>query len=297
MSFSQLRPLSFGELLDGAFSIYRRHFASLFLTALLPQIPVIAWSGVYALIAAVGPTGEPFSGATAGMLIAFALLTPLALVGGVTAVGGVTFQFSRAYTGSPVTTGEALKRGLQRAVPLAAAYFLVGVMSMFGLLAFIIGFFVVWIASFAVAPAVVLERRGPMDAISRSWSLIKGAWGEVFLVVFVAGLIAGLPGGAVSGGLTIFGMIASHGDPTALATYQAVGQVLGGLLRTLTIPFSLGATVLLYYDRRVRTEALDVQMMAESLNVPPAPYGQPGPYGERPAGAYPETPATAPRWG
>ena len=35
MSFSHLRPLGFGELLDGAFTLYRRHFPSLVLTALL----------------------------------------------------------------------------------------------------------------------------------------------------------------------------------------------------------------------------------------------------------------------
>ncbi|HEX8243073.1 MAG TPA: hypothetical protein VF541_06250 [Longimicrobium sp.] len=292
MAFSQLRPLSFGEILDGAFTIYRRQFASLFLTALIPQLPVIAWTGLYALVlAGIGggmPGSSTYSPGT-GVLIAFAVLTLPAIVGGLTAVGGVTYQFSRAYTGQPVTTGDALKRGLRCSAPLFAAYALVGIMAMFGLLAFLIGFFVVLLASFAVAPAVVLERRGPVEGISRSWQLIKGAWGEVFLVVFVASLIAGLPASAVSGTVAIFGMIASHGDPGQAAAYQAAGQVLGGLLRTLTIPFSLGTTVLLYYDRRVRTEALDVQMMAESLSVPAAPYGAPAPYAE--------TPAPAPRWG
>ena len=47
MSFSQLRPLSLGEMLDGAFTIYRRQFASLFLTALAPQLPMILLITVY----------------------------------------------------------------------------------------------------------------------------------------------------------------------------------------------------------------------------------------------------------
>jgi hypothetical protein len=50
-----------------------------------------------------------------------------------------------------------------------------------------------------------------------------------------------------------------------------VGQVLAQVAQTLTIPFSAGALVLLYYDRRVRSEALDVQMMAESLAAAPPP--------------------------
>ena len=110
-----------------------------------------------------------------------------------------------------------------------------------------------------------------MEAISRSWQLVKGAWGEVFLVMFIAGMIAALPGSAVGMFAMIGGLVVSKGDPDTLMAAQAVGQVLSQITRTLTIPFSLGATVLLYYDRRVRTEALDVQMMAESLPATPAP--------------------------
>jgi hypothetical protein len=270
MAFSHLRPLSLGEMLDGAFTIYRRQFASLFLTALLPQLPLIVLVGVYYgfLGAFASPTGaEPdISGGTlAATLVAMLVLVPLAAVGSATAVGGVTFQVARAYTGAPVTTGDALRRGLQRSVTMIGAYCVVFILSMFGILAFFIGFLIVWISAFAVAPAVVLERRGPIEAISRSWALIKGAWGEVFLAVFIAGMIAALPGWAVGMMAMIGGLVTSHGDPDKMMAIQGVGQVLSQLTRTLTIPFSLGVTVLLYYDRRVRTEALDVQMMAESL--------------------------------
>ena len=278
MAFSQLRPLSLGEVLDGAFTIYRRQFVSLFLTALLPQLPMIVLMALYYLFlgSVTRPAGPDLS-ATMGitvMLVALVLL-PLAIIGSFTAIGGVTFQVARAYTGKPVSTGEAIRRGFQRSLPMTGAYLVVGIMSMFGLLAFIIGFFVVWVSAFAVAPAVVLERRGPIEAISRSWEMVKGAWGEVFLVIFIASMIATLPGSAVGMLAMVGGLVISGGDPDTLMAAQAVGQVLSQLTRTLTIPFSLGATVLLYYDRRVRTEAPDVQMMAESL--PQAPAGAPVP--------------------
>lgn len=278
MAFSQLRPLSLGEVLDGAFTIYRRQFSSLFLTALIPQLPMIVLLGLYYgfLGSLTGAGGDLSPGTAIGMMVAALLLLPVALAGSFTAVGGVTFQVARAYTGAPVTTGEAIRRGFQRCLPMTGAYFVVGVLSMFGMLAFIIGFFVVWVSAFAVAPAVVLERRGPLEAISRSWALIKGAWGEVFLVVFIASMIAALPGTAVGMFAMIGGLVISHGDPDKLMAVQAVGQVLSQITRTLTIPFSLGATVLLYYDRRVRTEALDVQMMAESLAGAPSPAPAPG---------------------
>jgi hypothetical protein len=276
MAFSQLRPLSLGEVLDGAFTIYRRQFASLFLTALIPQLPMIVLLGLYygflgSISSTTGVGGDLSSGTAMGMMGAALLLLPIALLGSFTAVGGVTYQVARAYTGAPVTTSDAIRRGFQRSLPMMGAYFVVGVLSMFGILAFIVGFFVVWVSAFAVAPAVVLERRGPVEALSRSWALIKGAWGEVFLVMFIAGMIAALPGSAVGMFAMIGGLVISHGDPDKMMAVQAVGQVLSQITRTLTIPFSLGATVLLYYDRRVRTEALDVQMMAESLAAAPAP--------------------------
>jgi hypothetical protein len=274
MAFSHLKPLSLGEVLDGAFTIYRRQFVSLFLTALVPQLPMIALVAVYyGFIGSFAMATSPnlAGNAMIGFIVAMLVMLPIAAIGTATAVGGVTFQVARAYTGAPVTTGDAIRRGFQRSLPMVGAYIVVFILSMFGLLAFIVGFFVVWIASFAVAPAVVLERRGPVEAISRSWALIKGAWGEVFLVMFIAGMIATLPGSAVSMFATFGGLLISRGDPDTLMAVQAVGQVLSQITRTLTFPFSLGATVLLYYDRRVRTEALDVQMMAESLPTAPAP--------------------------
>ena len=36
MALSNLRPLSFGEILDSAFTLYRRNFATFVLTALIP---------------------------------------------------------------------------------------------------------------------------------------------------------------------------------------------------------------------------------------------------------------------
>jgi len=273
MSFSQLRPLSIGEVLDGAFTIYRRQFASLFLTALVPQIPMIAALALYyaflgSITTSSAANSEPSTAMLVMMGIAAVILIPAAIIGSATAVGAVTFQTARAYTGAPVTTREAIQRGLNRSLPLVGAYMVVGILAFFGLFAFIVGAFVVMLAAFAVAPAVVLERRGPVEAMSRSWALVKGAWGEVFLVAFLAYMIAALPGMAVGMITTVGGLLLSHGDPSIMMASQGVGQVLGQVARTLTVPFSLGATVLLYYDRRVRTEALDVQMMAESLAGP-----------------------------
>jgi hypothetical protein len=290
MAFSQLRPLGIGEILDGAFTIYRRHFASLFLTSLIPQVPVLVLVGVYAAMA--GP-GAAFgsAGKTPDMaaFVAIAVLVPIGMLSLVLTMGAVTQQFARAYTGTPITTGEALKKGLQRLLPMTGAYILVALMATLGMFACFVGMIVVLAACFAVAPAVMLERRGPIDSISRSWQLISGGWLEVLVVGFVVFLLQALPGWAVSMGFGIPAALMGPKSGAGLALY-IVGQVLAGLARTLVIPFWLGTKVLLYYDRRVRTEALDVQMMTESLNALPGAPAAPG-YGPPPADQ------PMPRWG
>jgi hypothetical protein len=58
-------------------------------------------------------------------------------------------------------------------------------------------------------------------------------------------------------------------NPETLPTTQQLmtQQVLGWAVGVLTTPFMVSVIVLQYFDRRVRTEALDVQMMADRLAV------------------------------
>lgn len=269
MSFSQLRPLSFGELLDGAFTLYRRHFSTLVLIALVPSIPAIL---IY-LLAGAGVFG---SAANPMAAVGVAVVIPVSLLASVITWGGLTYFVGRAYTGMPVAAGDALKAAGRRYLPLLAASIIAGIMWTVGfVLCFVPGLFAMC-ACFAFVAAVMLERRGPIDAISRSIDLVKGAWGEVFLVLIVVYLIAAMPGFAVGAATMVASLVVAK-DPSRTLMVQAISGVLSQLVNALTAPFSATAMVLLYYDRRVRTEALDVQMMAESL------------------GGYPEHPA--PGWG
>lgn len=251
-----LRPLDFGEILDGSFTLYRRHFSSFALTALATQAPLVA---LYLMFAA-----SPPSAASVALL-----QLPVTLLTSIISLGAMTYMTGRAYTGHPVSTGDGINRGLARFLPLLGAYMIVGILAMLGFFALIVGAFIVLIMAFAVAPAVVLENRGPAEAFSRSRTLASGAWGRVFGITMVAYIIAALPSLAVAGAAFFLGSTSATGEVTATGHLaNAVAQVLSAL----TFPFSVAATVLLYYDRRVRTEALDVQLAAEGL-----PAGTPAP--------------------
>ncbi len=133
----------------------------------------------------------------------------------------------------------------------------------------------VWLyISLSLAPAaVVLERQSVRAALRRSRALVRGSWWRVFGVVLLAGIIAavvsaiiGLPFGLAGGGLTALG------DDTASPAFSELAlSGLGSLLAgTVVRPFTAGVAALLYIDRRIRVEALDVALTRAAAETPPA---------------------------
>lgn len=111
-------------------------------------------------------------------------------------------------------------------------------------------------------PAVMLEQAGPVQAMRRSNTLVKGRTGfvlgtmlVVYIVVAIVNLVLGLPFQLLGG---------------ALGT--AVGAVVitaGSIVTSLVSNTLLGAAlVLIYFDRRVRAEGYDLSQLADELGDP-----------------------------
>jgi hypothetical protein len=133
-----------------------------------------------------------------------------------------------------------------------------------GLAAAVFALYVTFSLTFT-APALMLEKQGILASMSRSRALVRGSWWRVFGVVLLSGLIAavvsgiiGVPFAAFGGGLTgIF-----SGNSTGELTFNALLLTsIGGLIgSTLVRPFESGVIALLYLDRRMRAEALDLTL-------------------------------------
>jgi hypothetical protein len=290
MSAAPLRPLSFGEILDGSFTLYRRHFLTMFLTAL------VGWTPIAVLSAA---TVDPNLAAQAELtgsesLVALASLGALLLLW-----AALTRQTARAYLGERVTLGDGYNRAVQAFFPLLGAgiviFFVllaliflmilalgilgaimvptgsaaaVGVFSVLAALAFLVVLAAFFSVLFAVPAAAVVEGKGPLASIARSHRLAKGALLRIFAMWLVAWLILTLP---VAGLAMLTGADAMLGGAAAAGQVSdvefALVQLLTVLMWSLTLPFFVGCFVLLYYDRRVRTEAHDLEGMVDSLAV------------------------------
>ena len=289
--------MSFGEILDSAFGLYRRHFIPLFITTLIPIVPTALAGGVITQGAA---DPEAMGGLTLAMI-------PIMLIGIIASFvmwAALTRQLGEAWTGREVSVGDGYRHGLRAFFPLLGAMILcyllmmvlfvmvgiaaalvggiiglivaagtgppaVGIVMVPVMMLAMLGAMLALAALFAVLPAIVIEKLGPVEAIGRSINLSRGALPRVVGIVMVAWLIIALP---MFGTMLLTGGFAAMTDPGAIPSPAQLWtqQIVNSLVGALTTPFMTAALVILYFDRRVRTEALDVQVMTDSL----APAGQ-----------------------
>ena len=291
MPYTHIRPLEFGEVLDGAFALYRRHFVDFFLTALIPLAP---FGIFYARLMADGAAFDPTAGdAMTGLAGALSLVSVLVML---VVFGALAHQAAQAYTGAEVSIGDGFGFGLRKTVPLmvtsivsmiilivvwmalgVGVVFVVGVLSVFSTAAAVLVGVVTGLAAvvlsgavfaslFAVGTAVVIEGAGPFAAVRRSWRLARGARGRIVGVLFVSWLITAL---ATFGVMVALGFGQAIIDPESVAQLTTsqlyLQQAVSTLVGALTFPFSVACMVLLYFDRRVRTEGYDVEAATEAL--------------------------------
>ncbi len=289
------RPLSFGEILDGAFTLYRRNFRLFIGTSLLLML------GVGVGMVVVGGTGVAAASVMPAPLnVLVIVMVMVAVAAMLTMLGStLTWQAAQSYAGKPVSLGDSVSAAGAAAMTLVgagliafftlfvamiavylAALLFIGILSVLNVAALtVIGggvavlgalaaLFAVGSLFMGVLPAVMVEDKGPLQAVLRSVELARGDLPRITCVLFVTMVIVWLPSLAVA---AVTGGFEQLANPQAALAAQDDGtwleQMLGWMGAALTLPFLPAVLVLLYYDRRVRTEALDVQLLTEQLGV------------------------------
>jgi hypothetical protein len=233
--------------------------------------------------------GGAFAGASLGAL--------LAVVSGAVMTGAITAVVGKAVLGQPMTFGQAWTQVRSRLLPLIGLALLVllivagafvaatvagiaviaalgGAGALLGVPLIFAGAIVaVWLyVRLSLAPcALVLERTGIVASLRRSVVLVRHDWWRVFgilLLTFVIGLfvsqVVQLPFSALGAG-SFSGIV--DPDTDVLATRSLVLTAIGGgLAATLVAPFTAGVRALLYVDRRIRAEGLDVSLSAAAAS-------------------------------
>jgi hypothetical protein len=258
MTAPALRPRSATEIVDAAFQILRAHYGQFVTCSAIAYAPL--------LLLRLLVVGDPsrFLGATvASVGREMVVSMSVAFLG-----GWLTFSLmsavlqvcaSQAYLGEAVDVAEAVRRALVRTPQvLVAAVFRFVAMS----IAFLFLFFpVLYIVAllFAVTPVIVLERGGVWTGIRRSASLSKGRKWHILNTLGLVGIIYYI--------LALgFWLLASLFGNFIITTVTSV------VVSVLVYPVVAIAETVLYYDARVQSEGLDIELMTGAL-APAAPSG------------------------
>ena len=278
MSSIALRPRSPTEIVDASLRLVRQYYpqlTALTLVALLPYVAVL-------------------------LLVRDAVTNPVTVVPALlvqvlsttVAEAATILTVSEGYLTSDVRIGTALAATVRRVGTLIVAaiarwFFVVvagvlimiipvglsvsllrGAMAPVGiLLGVLLGgvpFVYLILRTFATTAVVMLEQRGALDSIQRSWELAKGRVGGIFVTLLITWLIYF----ALFFLLRVVLMVV----PGA-STNLSLMAVLTAVVLAFVYPLIGAVTTLLYYDLRVRREGFDLEVMARDLGVaePTAP--------------------------
>lgn len=251
MPASALRPRSATEIVDAAFQIFRSHAAPFVMCSAVAYVPsllvrVLLVGDVSRFqspdIAQIGDYARLSAYSTLASVLSYALMTSL-----------VAVVAAQAYLGEPVDVGIAVRRMLTRFPTLLLATLVVAALTLVGLLLLLLPAMYVTARYFAVTPAIMLEGRGALGAMVRSSELSRGRkWhvlntlGLVLLIYFVV-LVGVAVTSSLLGGFIVQALVAS-------------------IVTILLYPVVAITAVLLYYDARIQSEGLDIELMAAALD-------------------------------
>ncbi|MFJ8475494.1 hypothetical protein [Kitasatospora sp. NPDC094011] len=291
-----LRPLSIGELLDGAVTTVRRHWRTALTLSL--GVAVLDQAGRFvAQLLVKGRTGA------STQLLTLLVTMPLTLLLDALAVALLTIVVSRAVIGRSATAGEAWRDARPRLLQLlgltvlttlmSAGVVLLGFTPLFGYTAggtgtpgtagllFLVGVLTVPVGVWLLvryslaAPALMLEKQGVVAALSRSRRLVRGSWWRVFGIVLVLSrIIAAVVSATLVIPFRFIGLVLGFGTLDRLndTGHESIGMmvltsVAGIIASALTTPFLAAVGVLVYIDQRIRREALDIEL-ARAAGLP-----------------------------
>ena len=294
-----LRPLSVGEVLDGSFSTIRTHprivFGSAAVLAIVAELIRLGVgaalnnipAGLGATSLSTSPDQTPSeqlhalgSGLTGALVSLVVNALCVALLAGI-----VTGVVGKAVIGQRADGREILASVGKRWLGLLGVSVLAELIPLSPLLLVLVGILLTTVsvglgASIAVVggvgalvlcpmlwgrlavavPIFVLERRGPVASIARSWRLVRGAFWRVFGLRLLITIIVSVAASALAVPvvLLVIGSAVDGKAPSTLAL--ALVAIVGVVGWTVTQPITAAALTLIYIDRRMRAEGLDMQL-------------------------------------
>jgi hypothetical protein len=269
---AQIGPRSGGKILDLGFNIYFGNLSRLLLASAVIAIPL----GLILIGINIAAFAEPGRGDELGLVeigdtlkrVDYDLFTILQVVSIVVfafayllIIGASYTAANEAYFSRPVEVGQSVRVALRRMHSLLWISLLTAISIALGLLALIVGAFIVYTLLAVVIPALLVEDLRGTKALRRSWRLVRNNGWRTFLVLLVAGIFTGL----VQGIASIVGEVASGLADENIELWVVIVQSLSALALAFAASFTAVITTVIYYDLRIRKEGFDIELMTSRL--------------------------------
>lgn len=247
----ELRPLDLAAVLDTSVEVYRQNFLLLAGISAVVYVPF----GLLGLLGSfLGETGHAVLN-----LLGTLVLVPVSPL----LMGALIHAVGRRYRGMSATLLTAWQAAFLRALPLIVTALMVGVAVMFGLLAFLVGAIVVSVLTTFTLHVVVLEDEYYDRAFHRSFELARQQWPRMLALGLVLWLMQ-----VVLNVVPVMVAAFMLGDSVALNAFSSAWTALSN---SVLVPLGVVPFVILYFDIRVRQEALDLRILADALGPLPPP--------------------------
>ena len=267
-----LQPMSFVDILDGMFMLYRNHFL-LFLGIVAVYIVIGLGLDLISVSAATGVAAS-----TSIVIVVFTAVG--SFIVSFLVVAGLAYASALVYLDRDITAQDALQQAWRRFFSLLGSAILWGLV-VGGLFVTIIGipfaiyFSVRW--GLYTLP-VLFEETTARNALRRSTELVRGTWWRVFGIMLAVSVIAFMISFIleVSLGfiLTLIGVAEIEGAtlwdtirrlfipmPHEVGWFPyAIRRFVSVAIAGLAMPIGIIGSMLLYFDLRIRKEGFDIEM-------------------------------------
>lgn len=268
-----LRELNLGEILGQTFNLYFSRFFLFFLPFLIAGFFTGAWGEIVRLMfpmpAEPPPTAPPdvlFSYLFSLLAVLVATLSLTLLISWIinTIVGGMAVKVaSDILERRSIDLSETLNFTVSRLPSLLGAGIVTGILIVVGFICLVVPGIILAIMFSVVVPAIVIERAGALESLSRSRRLVGGRWLKTFGFLLVIGII-------ILVATLIFGAISS--------VFGSARWIVSSVLGALVSPIYPIAVTSYYYSMVAREQPPPPLPPPPTLATPPAaPEPQPSP--------------------
>jgi hypothetical protein len=267
MAIQPAQPQTIGGVLDVSFRLYKASIASVWQFCLimavggaLPSLYLLAKRGAAANPADPNVMLSILTEPGYWLTYVFTLLFTLC------GLAAIYMKLHAIGTDSELSTGDALKAGLRRTLPLFFMSILFGFVLMIGFVLLLVPGFILVVSLMLSYAVMVIEGAGPLTSLTTSHRLVWGNWWRCAAIATIGFFVILVIYMAVVMVIALGAQLAPQ-SADSVAT-QLVTTVLAGLVvNMLAVPFSSALQVATYWDMKLRKEGGDLAARVGALGA------------------------------